>query len=262
MYIIGREKKERQKQRMKTNIIYNSDCIQGMKEKVETNSVDLIITDPPFAIEFTPTKHNYNRDDSKVLKGYCEIKKEDYLKFTTDWLKEAYRTLKNDGSAYIFSGWNHLKDLLIALDNIGFKTINHIIWKYQFGVYTKNKYVTSHYHLLYVCKDKKLRKFYPYERYPKNEIIQGRKANYIDKQDVWEINREYWTGRIKTPNKLPEELIEKILSYSSLENDIILDPFSGSGQISYVCKKTGRQFIGFEICDEYYKFSKERIKKL
>jgi len=247
---------------LKTNIIYNQDCIKGVKEKLEDCTIDLIITDPPFAINFKSFKANYNRDSSKVLEGYTDIKEEDYLKFTNDWISEAYRVLKENGSAYIFSGWNHLKDILIAIDNCKFKVINHIIWKYQFGVHTKTKYITSHYHCLYVCKNPKLRRFYIESRYTKDEVIKGRKANYWDREDVWYINREYWTGKLKTPNKLPEALVSKIIDYSSKENDIILDMFSGSGQIPYVAIKKNRRYIGFEICKSYYDFSLERLSML
>jgi len=92
--------------------------------------VDLIITDPPFAIEFKADKQNYNRKESRVLQGYNEIKSNEYLKFTLDWLSGATRVLKESGSMYIFSGWNHLKDLLIAIDECELTTVNHIIWKY------------------------------------------------------------------------------------------------------------------------------------
>ena len=113
---------------------------------------------------------------------------------------------------YIFSGWNNLKDILIAIDDVGLTVVNHIIWKYQFGVVTKNKFVTSHYHCLFVCKNPKKRKFYPFSRYGKNEKSEdGHSLHYQDKEDVWEIKREYWTGDTKTPTKLPAEIIEKIL---------------------------------------------------
>ena len=62
--------------------------------------------------------------------------------------------------------------------------------------------------------------------------------HYEDKEDVWNIKREYWTGDQKTPTKLPADLIEKILLYSSKENDIVLDPFLGSGQVAVVSKIT------------------------
>jgi len=67
----------------------------------------------------------------------------------------------------------------------------------------------------------------------------------MDKEDVWSIKREYWTGDQKTPTKLPSELIEKILEYSSQKKDIVFDPFMGSGQVAVVSKKKGRQFLDF-----------------
>ena len=83
---------------------------------------------------------------------------------------------------------------------MGFTTINHIIWKYQFGVVTKKKFVTSHYHCLYVCKNDQKRKFFPFSRYKKEDKTkEGRSLHYKDKEDVWDIKREYWTGDEKTP---------------------------------------------------------------
>jgi len=133
-------------------------CIKGM-QLLEDKKIDLIITDPPFAINFKALKANYNRTASSVMKGYNEIKPEDYYDFSFDWMSQAYRLLKESGSMYVFSGWNNLKDILRALDDVGFITINHIIWKYQFGVVTKTKFVTSHYHCLYVCKNSKKENF-------------------------------------------------------------------------------------------------------
>jgi len=242
------------------NNIYNMDCIEGMKTIIPDNSIDLIITDPPFGIGFQPHKNNYHRTQSKVLEGYREVPKDKYYEFTFSWMKEAYRVLKETGSMYVFSGWNNLKDILNALDDVGFITINHIIWKYQFGVVTKNKFVTSHYHCLYVCKNPKKRVFYPYSRYNKDTVVNKRNLRYHDIEDVWGIKREYWHGDIKTPTKLPAELIVKILQYSSKENDVVLDPFLGSGQVAIVSKSLNRNFVGFEISKEYYKFIKERLK--
>lgn len=132
--------------------IKQGDCIKLMSE-MPPECVDLVITDPPFAIDFKATRHNYNRKGSRVLQGYNEIEGSDYLAFTLEWLSEATRVLKDSGSMYIFSGWNYLKDLLIAIDECKLTTVNHLIWKYQFGVVTKRKYVTSHYHCLFLCKN-------------------------------------------------------------------------------------------------------------
>src|SRR3989338_1968225 len=240
------------------NKIYNMDCMKGMKN-ISSNSVDLVVTDPPFAIEFGPKRRNYNIKKSRVLKGYKEILKDDYYDFTINWMKEASRTLKDSGSMYIFSGWNNLKDILNSIDELGLTTVNHIIWKYQFGVVTKRKYVTSHYHCLYVCKNDKERKFFPYSRYSKEMTDGEGSLHYKDKEDVWVIKREYWNGDEKTPTKLPAELIRKILLYSSEEGDIVLDPFLGSGQTAVISKMLKRKYIGFEIVPEYHDFIMRRL---
>ena len=239
--------------------IYNLNCIEGMRH-IPKGKIDLVITDPPFAIDFKAKKANYNRTSSRVLPGYNEIKPENYYDFTFEWMSAVFRILKDSGSMYVFSGWNNLKNILQALDDVGFITVNHIIWKYQFGVVTKNKFVTSHYHCLYVCKNNKKRKFFPFSRFKQTEKNpQGRSLHYQDKEDVWNIKREYWTGAEKTPTKLPSELIKKILEYSSKKKDIIFDPFLGSGQVAVVSKSLNRRFLGFEIVPEYYKFAKKRL---
>ena len=212
-------------------------------QEIPKNKFDLVITDPPFAINFKATKANYNRTASRVIQGYNEILPENYYDFSFNWMSEVFRILKESGSMYVFSGWNNLKDILSALDDVGFTTVNHIIWKYQFGVVTKKKYVTSHYHCLYVCKNNKKKKFYPFSRFKKDsKTDNGRSLHYKDKEDVWEIKREYWTGKEKTPTKLPADLIKKILLYSSRKNDLVLDPFLGSGQVAVVSKMLGREY--------------------
>ncbi len=236
------------------------DCVTLMGE-LPARCVDLVITDPPFAIDFKAARANYNRTESRVIAGYNEIEEGDYQAFTNAWLSQATRALKDSGSMYIFSGWNHLKDLLIAIDSCGLTTVNHLIWKYQFGVVTTRKYVTSHYHCLYVCKDDAARKFRPYARFDKDaKNGHSGSAHYKDKEDVWEIKREYWHGDVKTPTKLPSEIVRKILAYSSDEGDVVMDPFLGSGQVAVVSKMEGRRYIGFEIAPESYEFARRRLE--
>ncbi|MCS7152306.1 MAG: DNA methyltransferase [Endomicrobia bacterium] len=227
----------------KVNDFYHGDALE-LLTFIPNNSIDLIITDPPFGIDF---KHNmgfYNRKQSNVMYGYKEVRKENYYEFSLKWIKESWRVLKANGSIYIVSGWTNLKDILNAIDNTGFNLINHIIWKYQFGVYTKKKFVTSHYHILYCVKNPKNYTFNKIENYP---------------EDVWIINRDYQPNKVKTPTRLPEKLVEKIILYSSKEGDIILDPFAGSGTVGVCAKKLNRNFICFEIVKEYVELAKYRL---
>lgn len=235
------------------NRIFNLNCISGMK-MIPANVIDLIITDPPFAIDFKAKRANYNRDENNVLEGYSEIKQKDYYQFSLDWMKESYRVLKDSGSMFVFSGWNNLRDILNALNDSKFTLVNHLIWKYQFGVVTKNRFVTSHYHCLYACKDEKERKFY------RNSRFEDGSSRYRDMEDVWTIQREYWRGEKKTPTKLPTELVRKMVQYASTDDDIVLDPFLGSGQVAVVSKEMNRNFVGFEIVKEYFEFAENRLK--
>ena len=241
------------------NRIFNKDCISGMKS-VPDDIVDLIITDPPFAIDFKASRGNYNRTDSNVLQGYQEIPQKDYYDFTLHWMQECFRILKGSGSMYVFSGWNNLKDILNAIDNVGFELVNQVIWKYQFGVVTKTRYVTSHYNCLFVCKDDSKKKFFPYCRFSKDQRDEKGSLHYRDKEDVWHIKREYWHGKQKTPTKLPAEIIKKILAYSSESGDLVFDPFLGSGQTAIVSKLEGRRYLGFEVVQEYYDFARKRLE--
>jgi site-specific DNA-methyltransferase (adenine-specific) len=220
--------------------LYEGDALEHLP-KIPDASIDLIITDPPFAIDFKAQRLNYNRKGSNVLEGYRDVAGADYGEFTKRWMAEASRALSPSGSMYVFSGWNRLKDILEGLDAAGLTTVNHLIWKYQFGVFTKKKYVTSHYHILFVVKDPKQYTFNKLDHYP---------------EDVWVINREYWKGKMKTPTKLPPEIVRKIVGYSSNPGDIVLDPFLGSGTVAVVARQEGRQYLGFEIVPEYCAFAR------
>lgn len=212
--------------------------------KLPDGCIDLLVTDPPFAIDFRAQKMNYNRTGSRVMGGYREIPAGEYGEFTARWMKEAFRVLSPAGSLYVFSGWNRLKEVLCGLDESGFSTINHLIWKYQFGVFTRRKYVTSHYHILFAVKNPRHYTFNKVEHYP---------------EDVWVISREYWKGKKKTPTKLPSQLVRRILSFSSNPGDMILDPFLGSGTVAVVSREMGRHFLGFEVVEDYYAFARARL---
>jgi len=220
-----------------------------MQKFIDNETMDLMIADPPFGIDFKAKRANYNRTNNLVLEGYVEP--ENYEEFSRAWIKEAYRVLKDSGSMYVISGWNNLRHVLNALDEVGFITINHAIWKYQFGVRTSKKFVSAHYHIIYVCKNDKKRKFF--------RRFEDGKQNYKDLEDVFVINREYWKGEEKTPTKLPAALIQKLLEHSSEEGDFVLDPFMGSGETAVNCKKMNRNCYGFEIVKDYYEFARKRV---
>jgi site-specific DNA-methyltransferase (adenine-specific) len=233
--------------------IYCEDCIEGAKKYIDDESVDLMVCDPPFGINETSFGKHYKRDEDVVIEGYVEAPA-DYDRFTFEWMEQAKRVLKPDGSFYIISGWTNLKDILNAGEALGLYLCNHIIWKYNFGVYTKKKFVTSHYHILYYLKSPKARPtFNQYCRFgPSARDGRGKSLNYQDMEDVWVINKEFKQGQKKNKNKLPDALLDKILLYSSNEKDTVCDFFQGNFTTAMSAIRLGRIPVGFELNEEAY----------
>jgi len=237
------------------NIFFNEDCIKGCKEHLEDNSIDLIITDPPYGINGDTLHKHYNRKEEYVLDGYIEVPKEEYAKFSEKWIEQAERILRPGGSIYIFSGYTNLIDILNALKKTKLKEINHLIWKYNFGVYTKKKYVSSHYHILYYFKPGGERIFNAYSRFGQSEKERsGKSLNYKDREDVFIVNREYKPGKFKNKNELPKELLIKLLQYSSNEKDLVCDLFLGSFSTAKIAIGLNRYAIGFEKSKSIYDY--------
>ena len=245
------------------NAFYNEDCIEGCKKNIDDNSVDLIITDPPYGINGDQLHKHYNRKEEYVIDGYVEIPLEDYQEFSKNWIKQAERILKPGGSLYIVSGYTNLFHILQALRETKLKELNHIIWKYNFGVYTKKKFVSSHYHILYYVKPGKPHTFNTYIRYGAREkTTNGGSLNYQDREDVWVINREYKPGKVKNKNELPTALLTKLIQYSSLENDLVCDLFLGSFSTAKVAIGLNRFATGFEISQKAFDYQINEVQKM
>lgn len=245
------------------NKFYNEDCITGAGKHLSDNSIDLIITDPPYGIEGDTLHKHYNRKENFVIDGYVEVPKEEYGGFSVKWIKEAERVLKPGGSMYIVSGYSNLADILNALRETSLKGINHIIWKYNFGVYTRAKYVSSHYHILFYEKPGGKRKFNTHSRYGMMEKgDNGGSLNYQDREDVWVINREYKPGQVKNKNELPTALLTKMIQYSSNEGDVVADFFLGSFSTAKVAIGLNRYATGFELNKEMFKHQIKEVEKI
>lgn len=243
-------------------IFYNGDCIKGAS-LIPDNSVDLIITDPPYGIEGDKLHRHYNRDESFVTDGYVEIPAEEYGTFSVRWIEQAERMLRPGGSLYIVSGYTHLFHILHALRGTNLEEINHIIWKYNFGVFTSRKYVSSHYHILYYTKPGGRRTFNTECRIALSEKDDhGGSLNYQDREDVWIINREYKPGRIKNKNELPFALLSRIIQYSSNEGDLVCDLFLGGFSTARAAIGLSRRVIGFEISSAMFDARIDEMKAL
>lgn len=221
--------------------IFMLDCLEGMKN-LETASIDLIVTDPPFGIDYNPQSQTYNRKAESVIDGYQEVQG-DYYDFTLKWLKLAIKALTQKGSIYIYTAWNKVYDVLRAIDHLGLYVRNHLIWRKSFGVYCSIRWTAAHYHLLHVVRSESTRPTFVkvYKKHKKN----GRLYHYPE--DVLEHNTEYHHKTRKVGTKLPSRQVELLIRTSSHKGDTVLDPFVGNGTVPMTAKKLRRRYVGFEI---------------
>ncbi len=241
-------------------LLVNADCVKGALRHLPDASVDLVITDPPYGIQGDRLHRHYNRDERFVIDGYVEVEKHAYNAFSRAWVAQAERVLRPGGQLYVVSGYTNLYDVLDALRATSLVEINHLIWKYAFGVYTSVKFVSSHYHILYYAKPGARRTFNLQARFPLDASAEdGGSANYRDREDVWIVNREYKPGREKNKNELPAALLEKMIAYSSNEGDLVCDFFMGGGSTGAVAVGMNRRFAGFEISKKAYEACVKRI---
>ncbi len=215
---------------MALDTVLFDECIKGRQQRPES-AIDLVIADPPFGIDFNGKSGVYNRDESFVVEGYTEAQGS-YEDFTVGWINELPRVMKQQASAYIFSGWNNLEFVLRGAREAGLVLLNHIIWHYPFGVFTKKRFVTSHYHVLLFAKDLRDYFFNKFEHYP---------------EDVWRIKRQYRAGQDKNSTKLPLDVVSRCIDFSSRPGDVVLDPFMGNGTTAVAAKGNWRHFVGFEV---------------
>jgi DNA modification methylase len=239
------------------NKLYLGDCVKIM-DTLQEESIDLIFADPPFNIGL---KYDIYND----RKSYNE-----YYEWSEKWISSCFRILKKSGSIYIAIGDEFASEVNIILKRKGFNFRNWIIWYYTFGQNQKKKFNRSHTHILYFTKDKD--NFYfddNYIRIPsaRQLIYNDKRANPLGKipDDVWEFSRVCGTFKERIGNhpcQMPEKLLERIIKASSKENDLVLDPFGGTGTTAAVAKRLKRNYITMDISKKYFNAISHRLNDM
>jgi len=211
----------------------NTDATTFLKS-LDSESIQCCICDPPFGLgEDTFDKH-YAREETNVIQGYQTAPQDNksYEAWAKTWIHEIPRVLKKDGTLYIVCAWNHVCDIEMAIRSApspGLTVVNHLIWKYNFGVFTQKKFVTSHYHILRCAVGQATPAFYNRAYFSETEKLEsGHSAQYTDMEDVWVIRKEFAQGQKKNVNKLPDALVKKMILYSCKPGDTVADFFLGN----------------------------------
>ena len=240
----------------KINTILQMDCLEYLK-RIPSNSIDLVLIDPPYGVNFKNSIYN----DSKDFIKEC----------SADWLKALYTVLKPNCHCYIFLGTKSLPFWLPNIVNAGFE-FNNILNVPTFcnGNYTANNFQFRTEHIIYLSKGKAkdLNKvdampvskvWFNDKRNIKKEKYTYNYTNYM--QMFWANEKANKVSKNIHPNQKNAKLIKFLIELSTLENDIVLDCFAGVGSTAIAALESKRNFLGCEIGEGYCKLANDRIEK-
>lgn len=214
------------------------DCLEIMKD-IPDESIDLIITDPPYKIVQGGCTNKAVRlkgsNQEQLKKG--TLFNNNSIKFS-EWVPEVYRVLKNNSHCYIMSNDRNINELLNVCKNTGFKLLNILVWG-------KSKHSPNRYYM-------KNCEFIVFLRKGKAKNI-----NNMGTKQLLLVNN---VENKRHPSEKPIELMKILIENSSNENDVVLDCFMGIGTTGVACKKLNRNFIGIELDEKYFNIAKERIE--
>lgn len=234
--------------------LHERGCIRGMLVMPD-GGVDLVFADPPFNIGMPYDNHRDNHDADF------------YIDWTGQWLMQSIRVLKRTGTLWVAINDEWAPVIVQMATSRGVTLRNWVIWHYTFGQYCTRKFGRCHTHLLYFVKDKKEFTFnadairIPSDRQAKYNDERANPAGKIP-SDVWEFPRVCGSFKERAsehPCQMPVAILERIVLACSNPDEIVLDPFTGTGTTGVAAVKHGRRFIGFDLSGDYLRVASERI---
>jgi len=253
--------------------IYEDDCIKTLR-KISDGSVSLVVTSPPYCMG---KEYEDVHDDTESFK-----------KLNTRVIKQANRILKKGGSLCWQVGYHVSHSSIVPLDFLIFEIIksinrgltkenrfylhNRIIWTFGHGLNSEKRLSGRHEMILWFSKGEqytfnldpiRIPQKYPGKTYwkgPKRGLPSG---NPLGKNpgDIWDIpNVKKWhPEKTEHPCQFPIVIPQKLIKALTNENDLVVDPFMGSGTTAIACLIENRRFIGSDNSEKYIRITKERI---
>ncbi|MHC5001784.1 MAG: DNA-methyltransferase [Planctomycetota bacterium] len=246
--------------------VYIGDCRDVLASLPERGQVDLVFADPPF---------NWDVPYEQWQDG---MPREEYERFTYDWLDGCIEALAPHGSLWVNVPDDTAAEIVVHLKRRGLTMINWCVWHFRFGQHRESSFILSKVHALYFAKNADERTWnqdailepsdrasiYGDPRTMSKERNRGMRVP----MDVW--YGKYW-GRIQGNNKerrhrhhnqIPETYLERVILACSNEGDLVLDPFLGSGTTGTVARAYNRRSIGIEFSEGNAGSAWERITKV
>jgi len=258
---------------MKANHIYLGDCREVMQKEIVAGSVDLIYADPPYNLSGKGLALANNRTGGpfyKMNEEWDVWPYEEYVRFTKEWLKKSWRVLRPGGSLYVSCNYHNIGEIIFFAKKVGFRLNNIITW-YKTNAMpniTKRTFTHATEYVCWLVKGTKWKFNYEAVKWLNPHMTREGEAKQMrDFFDFIELplvqGKERLrgrSGRALHPTQKPEKLLEIIITASSDEGDLVLDPFFGTGTTGAVAQRLKRKWIGIENSECYARIANERIR--
>ena len=244
------------------NKIINGDSLKELK-KIPDETFDLVFADPPYNLQL---KKELNRPDrskvSAVNDKWDKFKNfKSYDDFTFNWLSECKRILKKNGTIWVIGSYHNIFRVGSKIQDLGFWILNDVIWNKNNPMpnFRGTRFTNAHETLIWASKSQGSKYTFNYQSLKcLNDDLQMR--------STWNLPICNGKERLKNngtkvhSTQKPESLLHRIILASSNKNDLILDPFLGSGTTAVVSKKLARNYFGIEKEKNYFEAAYSRIK--
>ena len=205
------------------NTILHGDCVKLM-ETIPDNSVDFILTDPPYLVNYRPRSGHRVANDN-----------------ANDWLQpaadEMYRVLKQDALCVSFYGWTHADQFIVAWRNAGFRPVGHIMFRKSYS--SASGYLRGCHEMAYL-------------------LAKGRPPK--PKRPIGDVIDYGYTGNRLHPTQKPVEALRPLIECFTQAGDLVFDPFLGSGSTLVAAAQLGREWLGIELDDAHHRTARERLR--
>ena len=207
------------------NTIMQGDCINVMR-KMSANSVDFILTDPPYLVNYRDREGRAIQNDAKA-----------------DWLKpamrEAYRVLKLNRVAVMFYGWTKVDAFFEAWKAAGFQPVGHIVFRKAYS--SKSRFLSYQHEQAFL-------------------LAKGRPP--LPKQPLGDVMDMPYSGNKLHPTQKPVVVLAPLVRSFTLPGELVLDPFAGSGSSCAAALLAGRRYLGVELDAEYFHQASARLERV
>ncbi|MFK4873278.1 site-specific DNA-methyltransferase [Novosphingobium sp. ZW T3_23] len=242
--------------------IIPGDCIEAMRS-IPDASVDMVFADPPYNLQLGG---DLSRPDGShvdaVTNDWDKFSSfASYDQFTRDWLTEARRVLKPDGSLWVIGSYHNIFRLGAIMQDMGFWILNDIIWRKANPMpnFKGTRFTNAHETLIWASMGEKSKYTFNYRAMKTlNDELQMRSDWVLPICNGAERLKK--GGRKVHPTQKPESLLYRVMLATTNAGDVVLDPFFGTGTTGAVAKRLGREWIGCEREGDYREAALERIE--